>query len=832
MQMLPMPSRHPGILAVLALVGFCVALSNTAAAQPTLSVSGGSATEGASVVFTVRLSAESNQTVAVRYATSSGTATSGTDFTAASGTLAFPPGEITDTVSVQTTEDTADEEDETFTLTLSNPTNATLGTDTTATGTINEPDEDSPPLVSVSGGNSATEGSSVEFTVTLSKASDSQVSVGFTPHQASGDTATRDDDFSWLSGSLVLAPGATSGTISVTTTDDVLDEDNETFTVTLTSATNASLSSRKSAGGTILDNDDPPTVSVSNASAAEGSPVDFTVSLSVESGRQVTVAYATSSGTATSGTDFTAASGTLTFAAGTISETVSVSTTEDTTDEEKETFTLTLSDPTNATLGNATATGAINDDNRAATVSVSGGNADEGEAVAFTVTLSVERPDEVTVAYATSSGTATSGTDFTAASGTLTFAARTKSQTVSVRTKEDTTDEENEVFTLTLSNPKNATLGANPSATGTILDNDDPPTVSVSNASAAEGSPVDFTVSLSVESGRQVTVAYATSSGTATSGTDFTAASGTLTFAAGTISETVSVSTTEDTTDEEKETFTLTLSDPTNATLGNATATGAILSGAPMPKSAEAVQAAVNDAIATATNGEGLNTRGVSVAVPLDELFSFSPSAASGVTYGGTTFSVSSTAPSVVSVSTTDDGPGGPGVVLTPGADSGTATVTVDARPSTSGGPLAAVASVMFDVEVHPAEDTAAPTVTITSTASAPVSGPFSITVTFSELVSGFRLSDLVVGNGTASELRGTEATYTATITPVVSGVVTVDIAAAAAQDGAGNPSVAANQFSIAAVLAPVPALPVVGAMALAVLLLVVGIRRCVAATD
>ena len=122
--------------------------------------------------------------------------------------------------------------------------------------------------------------------------------------------------------------------------------------------------------------------------------------------------------------------------------------------------------------------------------------------------------------------------------------------------------------------------------------------------------------------------------------------------------------------------------------------------------------------------------------------------------------------------------------------------------------------------------DTTSPTVAITSDASAPVAGAFSITVAFSEPVIGFELEDLVVGNGSASELQGSNASYTATITPAASGAVTVDIAAGAAQDGAGNPSAAAVQFSIVADLTPVPALPMTGAIALALLLLIGGARR------
>ena len=122
--------------------------------------------------------------------------------------------------------------------------------------------------------------------------------------------------------------------------------------------------------------------------------------------------------------------------------------------------------------------------------------------------------------------------------------------------------------------------------------------------------------------------------------------------------------------------------------------------------------------------------------------------------------------------------------------------------------------------------DTPSPTVAISSDAGTPVTGPFSITVAFSEPVTGFELEDLVVGNGSGSELQGNNASYMATITPAASGTVTVDIAAGATQDGAGNPSAAAVQFSIVADLTPVPALPVIGALALALLLLGGGARR------
>ena len=101
--------------------------------------------------------------------------------------------------------------------------------------------------------------------------------------------------------------------------------------------------------------------------------------------------------------------------------------------------------------------------------------------------------------------------------------------------------------------------------------------------------------------------------------------------------------------------------------------------------------------------------------------------------------------------------------------------------------------------------DITSPTVVISSDAVAPVTGPFSISVAFSEPVTGFELADLVVGNGSPSAVQGNRSSYTATITPAASGAVTVDIAAGAAEDDAGNPSVAAEQFSILADLTQVP---------------------------
>ena len=113
-------------------------------------------------------------------------------------------------------------------------------------------------------------------------------------------------------------------------------------------------------------------------------------------------------------------------------------------------------------------------------------------------------------------------------------------------------------------------------ATATIRDDDEAPSVSVADARAVEGAAVPFAVTLSRASGRQTTVDYATSDGTATAGSDFDAVAGTLTFAPGETRLTVDVPTTDDDIDEDDETLTLTLSNPVALTLGDATAAATI----------------------------------------------------------------------------------------------------------------------------------------------------------------------------------------------------------------------------------------------------------------
>ena len=583
---------------------------------PTLSVMDATADENSLMEFMVELSAASGLEITVDYTTGNDLtadeedrATPGADYVAVTtaATLTIAAGQSSGTIYVPIIADNLLEDSETFVLTLSNPSNATLSATTgSATGTISSQYT----MVSVSDMSSALEGEAVDFTVSLSTTTTEDVTVQYS---TANGTATAGEDYEAASGeTATIDAGELSTTVSIETLEDGIIEGDETFTVTLSNATNATLDTDAASGeGTITDDDVPPSLSVADASAAEGMPVEFTVSLMTDEViEEVTVEYTISVGegdTAAESADFSAdavLSGTLTFAVGATGDetkqTVSVMTQDDGDDENNENFTLTLSEPMNATITDGSAVGTILDNDGPPSLSVVDASAEEGEAVAFTVTLTLPndmaRNEDVTVMYATSSGTATEGTDYTAKSGTLNFAADAEAddqmqimKTVSVATTDDEISEGAETFTLTLSSVSaNAEIGTG-TATGTINASDGTPMVSVADASADEGEEVKFEVRLSKASTSDVIVEYEVVivAGNSASPDDVALRKGTVTIRAGELKGTVSVATTDDEIREGPETFTLRLLsvESKNAAIdaNDGSATGTIPDDEPVP---------------------------------------------------------------------------------------------------------------------------------------------------------------------------------------------------------------------------------------------------------
>ena len=254
----------------------------------------------------------------------------------------------------------------------------------------------------------------------------------------------------------------------------------------------------------------------------------------------MTVDYQTAGGTALEGTDYDAASGTLTFGPGATRQTIEVQTRQDTAAEPKETFTVMFRSPSGATLRDAGSVGTIIDDDApdpaGPALTVSAATGVEGEVLRFEVTLNRSSDTPVTVDYQTNGGTALEGTNYDAASGTLTFGPGATRQTIEVRTRQDTAAEPNETFTVTLNSPSGATL-RDAGAVGTIIGDDVPdpagPALTVSDAKAREGEILRFRVILTPPGSETVTVDYQTASGTAIEGLDYIAAGGRLAFKPG-----------------------------------------------------------------------------------------------------------------------------------------------------------------------------------------------------------------------------------------------------------------------------------------------------------
>ncbi|HEV2864305.1 MAG TPA: FG-GAP-like repeat-containing protein [Pyrinomonadaceae bacterium] len=429
-----------------------------------------------------------------------------------------------------------------------------------------------------------------EFVVTLSEASDKTVKVNYF---LGGFPATPNEDFRVTRGSLTFAPGETSRKVKVTILGDVIDEDAESFRLTLRSPSNALIHDGQ-ALGTILNDDPAPTISVADASAPEGnsgfpaSALGFNVTLSAPSSRPITVQYVTSNGTATDASDYFHSTGTVEFGPGQTTKTVQVLTKSDTTRESDETFTLTLSNPTNATLGDGVALGTILNDDPVPTLSVVNSSANEGaSAGVVTVRVRLSNPTErtVTVVYGTADATARAGSDYAPASGTLTFNPGEVEKTFDVTIINDAEDEAEETFNVLLANPTEANAPAAPGVF-TIFDNDGP-TISVNDVAVAEGQSgrtfATFTLTLSAPSPQFVAVRVATADGTA-DGTNFPADFQHINpnfgrfveFAPGTTTATLTVLVNGDQMIEPDETFFVNLSEPGNATIADGQGLGTI----------------------------------------------------------------------------------------------------------------------------------------------------------------------------------------------------------------------------------------------------------------
>jgi uncharacterized repeat protein (TIGR01451 family) len=487
---------------------------------PTISVADAMIMEGASganptLQFTVSLSNPSASAVTVDYATSDGAGgmsmdatVADSDYVAASmNGFTIPAGMTTGTIDVTINGDDVFELDESFTLTLTNPGNASFAApaDAIATGTIQN--DDAAPTLSVDD-QVVMEGASganptLNFTVTLSPAS--TVATTFDWTTTDGTATVADGDYVAGGAMGVTIPaGMTTAMFSVTVNGDDVFENDEGFTVDLSNAINATFAVPADAvgDGTIQNDDTAPTLAIADVTGAEDAGnFNFMLTLSAVSGADTTVDYTTNDGTGGSDMDaedengdgdYASASGTgvTVIPAGMTMGMITVTVNADTKFELDESFTVVLSSPVGATFAvpaDATGTGTIQNDDSAPTASIDSpslaeGNAGENPVLNFTVTLSNASYLPVTLDFATGDDapvSATAGVDYVATSGTggtaLTIPAGMTSAMLPVTLNGDDALEPDETFLMTLSAPVNTSFAvpADAIGTGTILDDGD-----------------------------------------------------------------------------------------------------------------------------------------------------------------------------------------------------------------------------------------------------------------------------------------------------------------------------------------------------------------------
>lgn len=562
---------------------------------PALSLSGATTNEASGVItFTVTLSAVSSLPATVDYDTTPATALAGLDYVTTNGTLTIPAGSTSGQITVTVINDTLLELSERFTLTVSNPVSSSLLI-SQAAGTIT--DDDPPPTLSIDDPTADEGAGTMTFVISLSTVSGLPAQVNYTTQDG---TAVQPNDYVYQAGTITLPAGAISHTLSITIVEDLLDENDETFTVTLSSTISSTIADGTGIG-TITDNEGPPAISISDGVANEGAgQMIVTVSLNTLTSFPVTVYYSTQDGTAIAPADYTAVPSTaLTIPAGALSQTLTIALIDDALDELTETLTITLSNPISATLADATGLGEITDNDNPPAISINDvTEAENAGTLTFTVELSGPSGLEVTVDFTTQDETAVQPNDYVYRTGSITFATGTTSQVITVTIVDDSLDEPAETVQLNLSNPVNGTI-SDSLGIGTITDNDDPPQLSIANSNLDEsGGVMPFTITLNTASSFTITVDYASTDNTATAGTDYEAVPlSTLVLAPGSISATIGVTITDDILNEPNETFTITLSSPVSATLATANGSGTITDNDGPP------QLTINDPIANEGDG-------------------------------------------------------------------------------------------------------------------------------------------------------------------------------------------------------------------------------------
>lgn len=417
--------------------------------------------------------------VTVEFNTDDGSADHGDDYTDATQIVTFAAGETSKKVLVPIINDTLDETNETVLLSLDNAEGgASLGSRTNAVLTI--VDNDTAGVIAFRSASYTTNENSGSALITVIRTGGAASGVTV-DYRTQDGTANHDSDYAETHDTLTFGAGETNKTFSVTITNDVIAELNETLSLLLSEPTGgATLGTITNATLTIVD--DESSLSFTNATyviSEAGTNVTVAVLRSGALGTPVSVQFTTTNVTAISTNDYRGTNGTLNFAANVAAQTITIPIVNDTLAEGNETFKLQLFNPAGGvqlgSITNTTVTITENDFGGAIKFSATSYTGVEGSNALITISRTGGVASGVTVQFAVNGGTAISGTDYTNVSGTITFNAGESNKTVSIPIVSDALTETTETANLTLSSPTGtATLGSPTSAVLNITDRPDP----------------------------------------------------------------------------------------------------------------------------------------------------------------------------------------------------------------------------------------------------------------------------------------------------------------------------------------------------------------------
>ena len=474
-----------------------------------------------SAAVRVVLSHPVDKDVIAQYSTANGTAVANEDYVYRSGRVRILAGVDEGMIRIPILDDSAIEQSEVFFVDIENVINGALGSRSVATITIEDNDF---PRLSIADAIEEEGAAQMTFTVVSDAPSGLPITVQYTTVDG---TAVSGEDYIPVAAQLTIPVGEFEREIRVPLIDDNLAEVDETFTVILSNPTNAVIDDDKAVG--TIENDDEFLLSVGDVAVAENEGVAiFSVMLDRwNTAQDISVAYVTMDGTATAGSDYEEQSGRLVIPAGELSRTIAIAILDDEEPENSETFTIVLTVAQNARIADATGLGTIIDEDTELLLRIDDVTVAESvENATFTVTLSGQSPNRVSVQFATSDETATAGDDYVAMSGSLVFDPGEVERSISIPVLMDEVDEPDEAFLVTLSGAIYAEIAGNVGR-GTITDDDELLTVSIYDARASENAGlVHLPLRLSRQSEVAVAAYFATSDVSAVASLDYRASQG------------------------------------------------------------------------------------------------------------------------------------------------------------------------------------------------------------------------------------------------------------------------------------------------------------------